>query len=334
MVKKITSFDVARRAGVSQPTVSRTLRNLPGASPETRRRVLAAAQALSYIPSDSGRVLSTRSTRRIAVVSEELTNPFYPELVQPLGRFLAAHNLRAVLITDTDRHGVSADALADDSYDGVILTTTTRRSTLPRDLTERGLPHILMNRILDEAESPSCGVDNADGARQIAYLLAGLGHRRVASIQGPVDTSTGKQRSEALRASLRQHGIALPRVMVRRVPFDHDAGFRAAIELLQQVVPPTAIVCGNDVLAIGALSAARSAGIRVPEDVTVIGFDDIRLASWPLIDLTTVHCDLTALAQTAVLMLLRQIADPTQPVATLRLPVSLILRGTHAAASR
>jgi LacI family transcriptional regulator len=334
MAKKITSFDVARRAGVSQPTVSRTLRNLPGASPETRQRVLAAAKDLAYIPSDSGRALSTRTTRRVAVVSDELTNPFYPELVQPLGRFLAEHGLRPVLITDAERGGVDVDVLADGSYDGVVLTTTTRRSTLPRDLTERGVPHVLMNRILDQPESPSCAVDNADGARRISDLLANLGHRRVASIQGPVDTSTGKQRAEALRTGLRHRGIGLPRAMVRRVPFDHDAGYRAALDLLQGEARPTAIVCGNDVLAIGALSAIRSAGLGVPADVTVVGFDDIRLASWPLIDLTTVRCDLEALARAAVDMLQGRIAGRAGLPPTVVLPVSLILRGTHGPAPR
>ncbi len=195
MAKQITSFDVARRAGVSQPTVSRALRNLPGASLETRRRVLAAAAELSYVPSDSGRALSTSSTRRVAVVSEELTNPFYPALVDPLSRYLAASELRTVLVTQTEQRPVTVDALADGSYDGVILTTTRRRSSLPRDLTERGLPHVLANRILDDAESPSCSVDNAAGARAIARLLAALGHRYVASIQGPTDTSTGIERA-------------------------------------------------------------------------------------------------------------------------------------------
>ena len=183
MAKQITSFDVARRAGVSQPTVSRALRRLPGASLETRQRVLAAATELSYVPSDSGRALSTSSTRRVAVVSEELTNPFYPALVDPLSRYLANSDLRTVLVTQTEQRPVTVDALADGSYDGVILTTTRRRSSLPRDLTERGMPHVLANRILDEAESPSCSVDNGAGAHAIARLLADLGHRHVASIQ-------------------------------------------------------------------------------------------------------------------------------------------------------
>jgi len=292
---------------------------------------------LAYIPSDSGRTLSTRTTRRIAVVSDELTNPFYPELIQPIGRHLADADLRPVLVTDTEHSGVDVDALADGSYDGVILTTTTRRSALPRDLSERGVPHVLVNRLLDEAESPSCAVDNAAGARQVCDLLAGLGHPIVAAVHGPVETSTGNERAQALRAGLREHGIALPRALVRRVPFDHDAGCRAALELLAEQPRPTAIVCGNDVLALGALSAARALRVRVPEEVTVVGFDDIGPSSWPLADLTTVRCDLDALARTAVALLRREIAGAYGSVrvpATVRLPVFLVPRGTHGPAPR
>ncbi|WP_208024326.1 LacI family DNA-binding transcriptional regulator [Amycolatopsis pithecellobii] len=104
MVKRVTSFDVAKLAGVSQPTVSRALRNMPGTSPHTRQKVRWAAEQLTYIPSDSARSLSTTRSRRIAVVSEELTNPYYPELVEPLRRHLADHDLRTVVITDSEHH--------------------------------------------------------------------------------------------------------------------------------------------------------------------------------------------------------------------------------------
>lgn len=331
MARKVTSFDVARRAGVSQPTVSRALRNLPGASPATRERIIQVASELAYIPSDSGRVLAFGNTRRIAVVSEELTNPYYPELVEPLRRELAQHDLRTVLITDTKGEGVDIGVLADGSYDGVILTTTMRNSSLPRDLTEHRIPHVLVNRLLDYPESPSCAMDNAAGAGAVAALLTDLGHVQVASIQGPTETSTGRERAEGLRAALKLAGIQLPRKMIRRIPFGHDYGLRAAQELLQLQDRPTAIVCGNDVIALGALSAARVAGIRVPQDMTIIGFDDIPMAAWPLVNLSTVHCDLGALAGSAVELLLAELAGPGHPPAVRRIPVSLMLRGTHAA---
>lgn len=329
MAKPVTSFDVARRAGVSQPTVSRALRNLPGASAETRQRVLQAAAELSYIPSDSGRSLSMRSTRRIAVVSEELTNPYYPELVEPLRRRLAEHELRTVVITEAELGPTGLGVLADGSYDGVILTTTLRNSSLPRDLTERGIVHVLVNRVLDRPESHSCAVDNAGGARAIADLLAELGHSRVASIQGPVLTSTGKERALWLRRGLRAHGVPLPRVWSTRGAFGHDAGHAIALSLLQSADRPTALVCGNDVIALGALSAARELRLDVPAELTIIGFDDIPMAGWPLVNLTTVRCDLDELARTAVELLLAGLADPTRPPVELRVPVALVRRGTH-----
>lgn len=341
MAKTITSHDVARAAGVSQATVSRALRNLPGTAPHTRAAVLAAAAQLSYLPSDAARSLVTRSTHRVAVVAEELTNPYYPQLVAPIQRYLARAGLRTVLVTDpqTDTSagpGVTADELADGSYDGVVLMTTLRTSRLPRDLTERAIPHVLVNRVLDHPESPSCTVDNAGGARAVAELLADLGHHEVAAIHGPVATSTGRERALGLTRSLRARGIALPRPLVRRTGFGHDTGMTAAHSLLEQSPQLSALVCANDVLAFGALSAARQRGLRVPEDLTVVGFDDIAAASWPLADLTTVRVDLDTLAATAVNMLISEIeADHAarRPPQERRIPVELRLRGTHGPAS-
>lgn len=329
-MRRVTSFDVARKAGVSQPTVSRALRNLPGTSPQTRERVLDAARALDYLPSDRGRALSTRNTHRVAVVSAELTNPYYPELVEPLRRELDRCGYRTVVVTDSEGGDLGVQALADGSYDGVVLTTTTRRSTLPRDLTERGVPHVLVNRLLDHPESPSVGIDNRLGAIGVAELLVQLGHTRIGLVAGPVDTSTGRERADALRARLRVHRQHIRRDVTRRCAFTHDAGMQATAELLRLREPPTAVVCGNDVIAMGALSAARDSGMRVPDDLTVIGFDDIAMANWPSISLTTVRSDLTALARTGVQMLVDQMSGAAADLTVRRLTPRLVLRSTHA----
>lgn len=328
MSKLVTSFDVARLAGVSQPTVSRALRNLPGTSPATRQKVLDAARELAYVPSDSARALSTRVNHRVAVVSSELDNPYYPQLVEPTRRELARHGYRTVLITDDES---LVDALADGSYDGVMLTTTNRRSRLPRDLTERSIPHVLVNRVLDHAESPSCSIDNDHGAREVADLLVGLGHRRIGLLAGPVDTSTGLERARGLRARLRAHGVAVPRALTRQCEFTHEEGMAGAGALLALPDPPTALVCGNDVLALGALSEARRRGLAVPEQLTVVGFDDIPMSSWPLVGLTTVHSDLDGLARSAVDLLVGLIGGASYAPRTRRLTPRLVLRGTHAA---
>lgn len=332
MSRTVTSFDVARAAGVSQPTVSRALRNLPGTSAATRARVRVAAEALNYIPSDSARILSSRRTRRIAVVAEELTNPYYAELIEPMRRHLAALDLRTVVVTDTEYQTIGPDVLADGSYDGVILTTTLRDSPLPAFLTSRQTPHVLVNRLLDEAESPSCAVDNAAGSAQIAELLADLGHQCVAVIAGPTRTSNGFERSQALIAGLKAHGIRMRRDMVQRTAFDHDEAADAARSILSRADRPSAIVCGNDVIAFGVLSAAQQLMIVVPEQLTVIGFDDIAMAGWPALGLTTVRGDLDLLAGTAVELLASEMQEPSRPAQVVRIPTSLVLRSTHAEA--
>lgn len=328
MSKPTTGFDVARLAGVSQPTVSRALRNLPGTSAKTRRRVIEAAKALSYIPSDSARALSSRRTQRIAVVSEALTNPYYPELVEPIRRQLAEQGYRTVLLTDRAEGAVELDELADGSYDGIILTTTTRTSRLPRELTERSLPHVLVNRLLDHAESSSCGVDNRGGTAAVADLLVSLGHTVIASVQGPNATSTGHERSDGLARGLRRHGVELRRHLRVRAEFSHDAGRAVAFDLLTGFERPTAVVCGNDVMAMGVLSAAVECGLRVPRDLTVIGFDDIAMAGWPMIGLTTVRVDRGGMATEAVRMLVEQIEGASR-VMEYRAPATLVLRATH-----
>jgi LacI family transcriptional regulator len=327
--KNITSHDVARLAGVSQPTVSRALRNLPGTSPETRERVRAAAQQLAYVPISSGRALSTRKTRRIAVVAEELTNPFYPQLVEPIRQHLAGHDYLLVLLNGA----VTVDALADGSYDGVMLCTTGRHASLPRDLTERDVPHVLVNRTLDVPESSSCSYDNVAGARSLGDFVARLGHERIGAIQGPTEFSTSRERATGLRAALRAHGLHLRREDVRRVAYTYADGRAAALDLLgggrDADDRPTALVCGNDVVAIGALAAARTLGLRVPDELTVVGFDDIAMASWDLINLTTMRCDLEVMARTAIELLLA--AMDGEAARQVRLPAQLVPRATHAA---
>lgn len=325
---RVTGHDVARLAGVSQPTVSRALRNLPGTSVEVRQRVRAAADELAYVPSASGRTLATRKTRRIAVVVEELTNPFYPELVEPLRQHLSSRGYQMVLITDRQADSWMLATLSDGSYDGALLCTVSRRSTLSRDLDEAGVPHVLVNRTMDLPNSSSCSFDNFGGSRALGRFIGDLGHRQVGAIQGPTQFSTGRQRSLGIRTGLRQTGAHIRREHVRRVDYTYAAGMTAALDLLSGPRRPTALVCGNDVLAIGALAAADQLRIRVPDNLTIVGFDDISMASWGLIDLTTIRCDLGALAHASTDLLLETLnGDPARHVV---IPTTLVHRSTHA----
>lgn len=327
----ITSRDVARLAGVSQPTVSRALRGDQRVSEATRERVQRAADALNYVPSETGRSLSTRVTKRIGVVVTDLTNPFYPHLIGPLHDELEQHGYRMMLFTERSETAVASQRLLDRSIDGVVLATATIGSRLPDDLQRRELPFVFLNREAGGRPADAAVVDNELGGRLVARELARLGHRDIAHIGGPAETTTGREREMGFRLGLSEAGIGLPEDSVRRGPFDFDTGYGGLTEILAGPTRPTAVFCGNDVIAIGAFNAARAHGVRIPEDLTLIGFDDIPMAAWEAFGLTTVHYDLAELAQEAVRLLVRRIesdGDP-EPRRTLFTP-ELVLRATHA----
>ena len=328
MDRRVTSFDVARLAGVSQSTVSRALRNLPNITPATRAKVARAATELRYVPLQSGRSLSTRITGRIAVVSEALTNPFYPELLEPLRQRLAERGYQTVLISDHEDDALTVAALSDGSYDGVIDTTASRYSALPRAMAEAGMPCVLANRRTDDPNQLSCTFDDEAGAARLASMLIEMGHTDFALIAGLDRYSTSARRERGLREALDDAGLWLPQRRVRHVEFHADSGRSAALELLSLPQRPSVLFCLNDVLALGALNAAKALEIEVPRDVSVVGFDDIAIAGWDRFSLTTMHCDLDALADAAVEMLTRLIRG--LPVDGSRvIDVGLVRRDTH-----
>lgn len=327
--RTVTSHDVAALAGVSQPTVSRALRGDARVSAPTQQRVADAAAKLGYIPSERGRSLSTRRTRRVGVVVDDLSNPFYLQLLDVLHQELEGGDTRMVMLTSPPGGVERAERLADGSIDGVVLTTARLGSPVPGDLQRRGVPFVLLNREVDTGDADCCVADNTQGARLVAAELARLGHRKVGAVLGPAQTSTGRDRETGFRAGLAEHGLHLDDSRARRGEFSFDSGFRELSTLLDVEDPPTAVFCANDVIALGALNAASTRGVRVPEDLSLIGFDDIEMAAWPLIDLTTVRQDLDQMARTAAGLLMDRIAFPDRPPERVCLPVQLVQRGTH-----
>jgi LacI family transcriptional regulator len=302
---------------------------------ETRRRVHEAAVALAYVPSRRGASLSTRATGQVAIVVRDLGNPFYTEAVLHLHAALDTLDRRAVVHTDLPERPISDERLldgsVDGSVDGAILTTTLLDSALPRSLAERGLPVVRFDRAAGDAAADACVSDKASGARDVAALLARLGHTEVAAIFGPSETSTGRDREAGLRAGLAGAGIELPDDRVRRTPFSVAGGHDALAQLMAGPGPPTAVFCANDVVAVGALNAAVALGIPVPQRLTVVGFDDIAMAAWDVFRLTTVRQDLAAMARRTTELLLDRLARPQREPRHVTVPVELVLRASHAA---
>ncbi|TDP31105.1 LacI family DNA-binding transcriptional regulator [Nocardia ignorata] len=327
----VTSIDVAKRAGVSQATVSRALRDQRGTSEATRRLVREVARELGYVPLQSGRSLSTSRSRRIGIVVGELTNPFYGALVAPIVRELDVRGYLGVLLHDADIREPGSAPIFDGSFDGVLLTTTSD-SRLADEIERRGVPYCLINREISGRTTASAAVpDNIRGARLVADLFVELGHTDIGIITGPATTSTGSERLRGFRDALARRGIAIHPDAVREVPFGIDDGRAALHDILAARPGVTAVFCANDVLAIGALEAAARAARPVPEQLTIVGFDDIPLAVLRAFDLTTVAVDLTALARQATAHLLDRVEDPQiEPERTVH-EVRLVRRGTHAA---
>lgn len=327
----ITSHDVARFAGVSQATVSRALRRDPRVSATTQERVRDAADALSYVPSEAGRSLSTHTTRRIGVLVSDLANPFYPYLVGPLHDELEQRGYRMMLLTERSDAALATEQLLDHSIDGAVLTTATSGSGLPEALRRKQVPFVFLNRVDGRESADAAVVDNERGGRIAADELAALGHRKIALLGGSSDTSSGRDREQGFVAGLADADIVLPATRIRRGPYDFDTGYQGLTELLDADPDLTAVFCGNDVVAIGAYNAALREGLRIPDDLTLVGFDDLPMAEWEAFSLTTIRYDLPEMARTAARLLVEHFSgEATDSARQVAFVPELVRRGTHA----
>jgi LacI family transcriptional regulator len=328
-IPRVTSHDVARLAGVSQPTVSRALRGNHRIPDETRARVLEAARALGYVPNQLGRSLSTQTTHRVAMVAD-LGNPLYPALLGPVHDELVRSGYRTVLFAEHRDEIEAYEGLLDRSVDGVILTAITLQSSLPYELSRRGIPFVFLNRLNELVEHDSATADDEGGAALVGELLLSLGHRRIGALFGPENTSTSRDRERGLRRRLGDEGIAIPARWTAHTSYTHEGGSAAFTAVMSRDDRPTALFCVNDYVAVGALNAARRMGIAVPDDLTVVGFDDLPEASWPVFDLTTVNNPLADSAQAAARLLVERLAgDASAPARHLVAATRLVLRSTH-----
>ncbi len=303
----VTSHDVARLAGVSQPTVSRALRDDPRVSEATKQVVRNAATALGYSPNAIGRALSVGRSTRVGLVLTDLHNQFYPHVMAAMHDELSRLGYELVLITESSESSPVVEHVSANGLCGVILATTTIDSVLPVRLKDRGVPFVYFNRTAQSVQADSATVDPRAGMREIVDAVIGLGHRQVGAVFGPRNTSTGEERETVLRELLEEHDIALPSRNVRHGPFDFDTGHASALALLGQAKRPSVIFCANDVVALGALNAAAELEIPVPSEVSIVGFDDLPSSRWAIVQLSTVAYDLDEMSREAVRLLVSRV---------------------------
>jgi LacI family transcriptional regulator len=309
----VTIKDVAREAGVSVGTASQAVRESPAVRAATRRRVQAVAKRLRYQPSAVARGLVTRRTHTVGLLISDIANPFFIRAVRAIEDGAQANGYNVILCnTDEDpaKETQYLRVLIEKRVDGIILATTAGSLQAVRDVRWRRIPLVLFDRELPGMAADTVKVDGVSGGRLATEHLFHLGHRRIAIIHGPVVRSTGAERLQGYLNALAAAGLRPDPALIREGNFKQDSGRALAHALLRVTPPPTALFCTNNLMTVGALQTLQEQGVRIPADLSLIGYDDMEW--WTLTDppLTTVGQPVSELGREAMRLLLAQIAAP------------------------
>ena len=302
--RRTTLTAIAAEAGVSLPTVSKVVNGRPDVSPATRARVERLLDKHKYAPS------SLRKRRRsglVDLVFNGLDSPWAVEILRGVEEWGAAHETGVAV--SSVRHGSArpaswTSALASHDTDGVILVISELTDAQLRQLRSADIPLVVVDPANPTpADLPSVGATNWAGGLAATEHLLGLGHRRIAAIAGPGDYLCSRARIDGYRSALERAGVRVDAALIRHGDFQHEGGFACGTELLAPASPPTAIFAGNDQQAFGLYEAARQRGLRIPQDLSVVGFDDLPVSRWVSPPLTTVRQPLAEMGRAAAQML-------------------------------
>jgi LacI family transcriptional regulator len=324
---------VASRARVSIATVSRTINRLPTVDPALAKRVWKAIAELNYFPNTQARALVSGKSHILGLIVSEITNPFFPELIQRFEE-CAVDRGYEILITSTNydpkRMVSCVRRMLERKVDGVAVMTFGIEEPLLDQLSNKNIPLVYVDSRPRQSAAMTLNVDYGHGIWQGVQHLAVLGHRKIAFISGPLNLHTAQLRLTAFTDSLKDIGIEPEPAWVIEGDHTLEGGLVGTAKLLKLDDAPTAILCSNDMTAIGVLHGALGAGLRVPEDISVIGFDDIHIAQFTYPPLTTIRMSCHDLAQGAVAVLCDGI-DPASAESirtSVAIPTELVVRRT------
>ncbi|GEO25233.1 LacI family transcriptional regulator [Alicyclobacillus acidoterrestris] len=325
--KRVTASDIARVLGIHQSTVSRALGN-GSVSPEKRELILKTARELGYRPNGIARGLITGKSRMIGLITSDIKNPFYPDVIERFTNILRDRGFYVLFVNSAGGDVNSDDITPFIEYDteGVIAVAAYLSSATVKRLKDYGFPTVLFNRSTQDESCSAVTCDNVHGGAVVGELFVTTGHRKLGFIAGDPNTSTSRDRECGFRRVLARFAYDEP--IVAQGHFTYEGGYEAALRMFAQDHPPDGIFCANDIMALGTLDAARYLGIRVPEDVSVVGFDDISLASWKAYSLTTIRQPVNSMIEVTVNQLIREIEGTSKKPEISCLPGELIIRST------
>jgi DNA-binding LacI/PurR family transcriptional regulator len=326
--EKVTSAEVARLAGVSQSAVSRVFTPGASVSAKTMEKVRAAAEELGYRPNVLARSLITGRTRIIGLVVAYLENQFYPMALELLSRALQArgyHILVFMAENSTERVAQVMSELLDYQVDGIITASVAMSNDLTTRCDGAGIPVVMFNRGQDDARLSEVTSDNVNGARRAAEFLINGGHKRIAHVMGWQGSSTGRDRAEGFKQAMQAAGLQ-PFDMVDGT-YSREKAAAVTRELCQGPERPDAIFVGNDHMAFAVMDTLRhELGLRVPQDVSVVGYDDVPMAAWPAYGLTTIRQPVNRMVEATVAALLNQIEGGSSAPTKVKINGPLMVR--------
>lgn len=330
-VARPTIFDVAGIAGVSYSTVSRVVNGLPNIKAETRERVEAAMAQLGYVAHLNARALATGRSNQIGLLVQQIADAFFLGVIEGVDRAVMDAGYDLLLCTTHDRREKEASYVARLTHgmvDGLLVLMPRGLPDYLDGLIEARTPFVLIDHDGDAPGADVVNAANTEGARAAVEHLLDLGHTRIAIITGALATGSSHSRINGWRAALTAAGLSAPDALLVEGDFEEVSARAAAHELLALAEPPTAIFASNDRAAFGVLTAAAERGLRVPDDLSVVGFDDEPAATRTTPSLTTVRQPLRAMGRTGVERLLARMRDPDAEPQRIVLPTELVVRGS------
>jgi len=328
-----TIYDIAEEAGVSYSTVSRTLSGFEFVKASTRERVLSAAKKLGYVPNQQARSLAGGVSNLIGILVPGLTDDYVIQILHGVDSALIESNYNVILYTTNRRQGKEATYAAtimNGAADGLLLVAPVKADLYLDALRAQNFPYIMIDQVDQEQRSTVINTDNHKGAYEAIRYLIELGHRQIGFLSGLMQLNGAIERLEGYKAALADHNIPFRDEYIASGDFRMQIGYQGTQELLALENPPTAIFASNDVSALGAMDAIRERGLRIPDDISVVGFDDIPAAAMTYPKLTTVRQPLVQMGREAVMELLARLENPNHEVRQITLETQLVIRDSCA----